>query len=993
MKRTILLLSITFLFARICAQTINVPYLMGFETSDAVELANWVLNAGADAPACRDQWVVGDATRNGGVQSLYISTDGGATAAFGRVPNVQYAYRDFILPQGNYILSFDWRCMGVTPSTAGLYAGVAPKSSVQTIMTATAGAAALPSAILAYAKSLGILNGSGLWRNEHLALSSNGTREVRVFFAWVSANTDTVISPLGACIDNVQICSNSCPIPTHLAAEAFCDSVYVTWESACSLFGLEYKKRDAAQWTVYSSSIDTTAAVIEGLNEGQYDIRVRSFCDADTSAYAYLNAFTLFCPEKHCINYVDLYDSTLVRCTFGTFTNPEANEGVLNFGEEDKYSRHTVNWTPDRYDPRTCNQLPTIPAGELASIRLGNWNNGAEAESIEFFYTADLENAAILLLKYAVVLEDPQHGQSAQPRFSLTILGQDGYPISPTCGEEDFYADASRQDPTWHTCVGAPGASSVVTWKEWTTIGINLAEAGVVDGEQLTIRLTTKDCSASAHFGYAYFTIGCAAARLIGSSCGNESSLTVTAPEGFRYEWYNKFDSLVCTDKRLAVDPSDTTTYHCVLKYLEKEECSFTLHTSVKPRFPIPAFTPYYEPKNCTNRVRFVNRSHIMTVFNGDTVYHEDEPLESYTWDFGTGAAPVSDVNPVYIFPDSGGVYKVTLYGSISSGACIEDTSMVLHIPAVGAKEVPMSQTICENTWYDFGGKKCYETGIYYDSLRTRAGCDSVRILNLTVVPVFDGWVPDTTICSYETLTLSGKTYPMDGTVIPPTAMVAAPEWIRFYQDQFGCDSTVHMHVTVLDSILPIVYMHDVEGEKVNSGYFTLSGSGYSYYAINGEINGPLTGLNGGEFILDFYNDHGCVASDTLQMSYPCLPLIFQRWGDVLSLMNEEAQLAAGLTEVVLYSDYQWFRNGQPIDGATRSYIYVPEGLNPTDAYSVRITTADGRVINTCTYLPELYTGAPAPERMLKVMHKGHLYILHGNRYFDIMGRPVSLSF
>lgn len=94
------------------AQVISIPYSMGFEESDSLELKNWVLNPGANASRCVDQWVVGSAAKNEGRQSLYISADSGATAQFGVARNVQYAYRDFVAPQGVYEISFDWCCMG-----------------------------------------------------------------------------------------------------------------------------------------------------------------------------------------------------------------------------------------------------------------------------------------------------------------------------------------------------------------------------------------------------------------------------------------------------------------------------------------------------------------------------------------------------------------------------------------------------------------------------------------------------------------------------------------------------------------------------------------------------------------------------------------------------------------------------------------------------------------------------------------------------------------
>ena len=80
-------------------------------------------------------------------------------------------------------------------------------------------------------------------------------------------------------------------------------------------------------------------------------------------------------------------------------------------------SRHTVNWDIHAYDPRTHNLLPLIPDGELATVRLGNWKYNNEWESVTYDYYVD-SVYSILVLKYAVVLEDPGHPKREQPHFT-----------------------------------------------------------------------------------------------------------------------------------------------------------------------------------------------------------------------------------------------------------------------------------------------------------------------------------------------------------------------------------------------------------------------------------------------------------------------------------------------------------------------------------------------------------------------------------------------
>ncbi len=974
--------------ATIClvsAQTqITVPYQFGFEEEEAAEFYNWVFNPGPQASRCMDQWEIGEAAHNDGHYGLYISNNGGADAQFGYQKNVQYAYRDFTIAAGGYEICFDWRCLGVSLSNAStLYAGVAPKSSVDKDMNADYQRGIVPKSIDSWCRTLGPLNGSSLWKNASIHINSNGTTTYRLFFVWSNSTTDSVAQPLGACIDNIQITSDRCYKPSDITATSNCDSIWVTWKGTSTSYCFEYRRRGAKRWSV-TTGIQAENYLLEGLDEGLYDFRVRGVCSSDTSAYTYLNSYILFCPERHCINYITLDDS-LVTCAYGTYKDPGQSQGVVNFGPEDKFSRHTVNWEPDMYDPRTCNQLPTIPDGELASVRLGNWNNGAQGELIEYQYTVDLEAAAILLLKYAVVLEDPDHGEKDNPRFELEILGEDGTLLDPTCGKVNFAADSKRRTEGWHVCSTAPGASSPVSWKEWTTMGINLKEVGVKDGETIIIRLTTKDCAWSAHFGYAYFTLGCAAAELYGTSCGKESQLSVAAPTGFDYVWYNYKGDSVANTQTLYIEPSDTTTYRCHLSYMYNPECGFDLYSSARPRFPIAEFTYDYAPSDCQNKVRFVNKSHIMTLYNNVEEHHYDEKCDEYEWDFGGGEI-ASDKNPVHVFPQEGGTFPVTLRASISEGVCFHDTTLMVTLPSIGDSEQTIDSTICDGGYVVFGKWYAALTGLYTDSLISQAGCDSVMILNLKVNPVSQTYLEDTTVCAEEPLCIDGDCYKhhQSGT------------FVRFLTNSCGCDSTVWMEVNMLDSLKPIVSMKDIVTSEQYSGAIYTTGTGFSYYTLNGQryeaSQTEITGLNGGPMEMVFYNDWQCTVDTTLYMQYPCRNMIFQRWDDVLSVYNKEAQqIYTPDQEPIDVVSCQWIKDGTDIPGATKTYYYEEGGLNLKSIYQVRIISSDGTETLSCEFQPKppysnldnIYLNGRAP---IKVLRNGRIYIIVGNNTYNAQG-------
>ena len=915
---------------------ISVPYSMGFELGDSAKLRQWRLNDGADLSICKERWVIGTAVKTEGKRSLYISYDEGATCTFDTVWNTSYAYFDFTIPSGQYELSFDWRCLGGDETYMCAAVGIAKQ---MTSMDCNYERAEFPDYIQSFAESgYRVMRGCSRWQHVSVPFASNGTRVYRLYFAWRNKNRDSKLpNPVSACVDNIQITTRNCAKPANLEAEVVGDSVVVTWTGTSAQYCIEYRRYGREKWSV-QTGIRDERFVIEGLDEGAYDIRVRGVCnDVDTSAYTYRTSFGVYYPDRHCINYVDLHGEDVVA-TYGTFSNPYANIGVYDtaFTDDPKYWRHTINWDPDEYDPRTGGRLKIVPEEEVASVRLGNWNVGAEGESLSFFYTVDGENASILLLKYAVVLEDPNHGPADQPHFNLEILDEWGNLIDYTCGTADFYADSQR--PGWNTF-------GSVTWKDWTTIGLNL---DAYDGERLEVRLTTRDCNWSGHFGYAYFTMGCAAAKIVSTSCGDDAQMSIAAPSGFAYEWFDKYDnpvpdSIKSEDGRtLLIDPSDTTTYRCHLTYIEEETCGFDLYSSTRPRFPIAEFEWQYEPANCQNRVKFINKSHIMTKFNNVTEHHYDQPCDEYEWDFGNGQVG-SEKNPVVIFPNKGGFFNVVLYASIAEGRCVKDTSLIIFLPSIGDKELRIDTTICEGGYIVFGPQYAGEEREYVNVWKTSAGCDSTVYLNLHLSPQSTEQLPDTTICAEIPLTIDGQTYKSH----------ESGKFYRFYTNQYGCDSTLWMNVTVLDSILPEITVREMS-DSPNSGAIFIGGAGFDYYTVDGgepQTADSITGLNGGFYVLEFFNDFGCSVVREAAVSV-CMPgWVYQRWGDVLSLKNAEALDTDSATHI--FTDFQWYKNNEAIAGANLSYLYVAEGLDPADSYYLEMTrVSNGEKVTTCPFRP-----------------------------------------
>ena len=253
--------------------------------------------------------------------------------------------------------------------------------------------------------------------------------------------------------------------------------------------------------------------------------------------------------RAQCPDFMDLTGPG-VTCQYG-YQNPFQHTGVV-------YGRHTVI-TQQGDDPYTDHELPLLPPGENAVVKLGNHAIGAEAEAITYQFTVNPEQS-VLLVKFAVVLQDAGHLPEGQPRFVMRVLDANGQQISG-CTEYDVRASADI--PGFHSL-------GIVRWRPWTDVGFDLSEYA---GQQVNLQFVTYDCFWEGHFGYAYFTAHCIAPNLTGECDGN--SVTFIAPPGFEhYEWANGDTASTST-----YPLSSTTSVSCQIT--SAIGCVFTLGASL----------------------------------------------------------------------------------------------------------------------------------------------------------------------------------------------------------------------------------------------------------------------------------------------------------------------------------------------------------------------------------------------------------------------------
>ena len=103
------------------------------------------------------------------------------------------------------------------------------------------------------------------------------------------------------------------------------------------------------------------------------------------------------------------------------------------------------------------------------------------------------------------------------------------------------------------------------------------------------------------------------------------------------------------------------------------------------------------------------------------------------------------------------------------------------------------------------------------------------------------------------------------------------------------------------------------------------------------------------------------------EVLYPA-SLIAQRWNDIVFVINKEHN--GGYDFVA----FQWYRNGEKIEGAESSWFYEEAAFRAGDYYEVYLTSADGSEGMSCPFFVSAAQAAPAS----------------GTEYFNLQGVRLS---
>ncbi len=971
-----LLLVRIYLFSQSSNSLISLPYYCGFE--DSLENSNWIINAGGEQIECQDKWMIGNLDYTEGYQSMYISCDTGKTITYGAKPNYVIAYRPILITDSvkDVNISFYWKGLG-KKDVSNLKYYFMPASAIKASdLKSVSGRGNLPNI---FKKSSGVFYASEEWSYHTLKHRVTMNTEYYLIFVWQNNNNNSELIELSTAIDDIQITDGGAFNVESISVVSTCDTLTISWEGPHSKFDLEYRVSGSSRWNKYSNlefkAGEQKQMVITPLTggEGTYDVRVRGWGNDEgtiRSAWIMSTDNVCFCPDRHCINYVDL-TSEKVHCFEGQAVNPLENKFALNeciapidYGSNDSRSRHTVNWKLNERDPRTGNVLKTIPEGALASVRLGNWEVGALAEGITYDYHVDTANAIIILMKYAVVLEAPGHGQDKDPFFKLELIDEQGNLIDSDCGSFDFTPE--NKEIKWEKYKN-------YVWKDWTSIGLNLQK---YHGQNIKIRLITQDCTESAHAGYAYFTLDCIDAKIKTESCGEKIDISMEAPEGFRYMWTkSNRDSVISTEREFSVPSNDTATYYCTVDYIDVEGCQFELSTYVEPQFPFPDFEWEWKPEDCENKVYLRNKSCVLTRVDGEFV-PTAKSCETFYWNINNGNLESQEENIVYKAPRAGGEVSVTLIAGISSGNCEKDTTIKITIPPIYDHLDTIYKVKCDADPETFDNQLIFVSGVYVQTLKNIWGCDSVTVLDLQFLPTPDDVDIYDTICSNDVYDFYGE------------KITEAGKYTKWLKTSLGCDSVVHLHLEVMPAVAVIVpdeYRAVCADDKELIIEYTLDDmvEGLDTYSV---VFDDFAKQNGFKDVYDL--PVGEEKEFTVVLPNNCRPNNYNAMikirditgfcGDIDIPINFDVYYSSSILQakfgntITVYdsaynggysfveSEYHWYKNNELLVNDTLSYIYLGEDVEfaPNDCYFLEVERKDdGVVMRTCDICPGMDTG------------------------------------
>lgn len=382
---------------------------------------------------------------------------------------------------------------------------------------------------------------------------------------------------------------------------------------------------------------------------------------------------------------------------------------------------------------------------------------------------------------------------------------------------------------------------------------------------------------------------------------------------------------------------------------------------------------------------------------------------ESIEWDFGDGVTYEPNPNAsndekktashTYTIP---GWYDLTVTASWIN-ACTGkkyDESMSLTFRVARPDTIRRVSVEPECKEESYSGPTIIEDTIHKD-------CDSVVIVTSLVLKKSSSRI-DT--IAPESCTIAGITFThsvVDSAIIIP--------------NQVGCDSTILCNVTIVKCLdlqiinqpdsqhicagenLEVPFSYDIDGDP-GEAFLMLNGKKYDLDFKYTKTEGtraigtvvlPIKDLTPNLYtakiqVEDMNSDNGCtpIAESPLlniTVRYP-EDIFAYKFNNVLAVYKKGSEHNKDYEFVA----YQWYRNDQPIDGATESIYHTEAPFIAGDSYYVLLTDKNGLVLPSCPQIiKEVADYNPQPKKAQKKLINNRMYIVIDNRMYNAYGQRV----
>ncbi|MGB3227175.1 MAG: gliding motility-associated C-terminal domain-containing protein [Saprospiraceae bacterium] len=149
---------------------------------------------------------------------------------------------------------------------------------------------------------------------------------------------------------------------------------------------------------------------------------------------------------------------------------------------------------------------------------------------------------------------------------------------------------------------------------------------------------------------------------------------------------------------------------------------------------------------------------------------------------------------------DKTGIYRVVI-PSVFGCDSIVHLDLTVNTPG----QALLDTSICENQVIDIQGVSYDSTGEYQIISQTAQGCDSLSILKLNVVKPIQT-ITEASICEGEVYRIALDSFTVSG------------DYPLLYKSQFGCDSTMTLHLLVNKPISQVIDTSICQGQSIQSG-------------------------------------------------------------------------------------------------------------------------------------------------------------------------------